>query len=311
MEATADQLNALFPYPKDTNVPKSPGTQVPGPVRQAGWTDASTKAVLELLKDNHQKWHIFLNDRLFHKYVHTNSHHPNESNAVLQSTAMLAITWWLSTPWGQTKNYSKPRTKRTAPVILSPRSRHRRTRRSLQSSTSRTGKIILVINGMYDSCLLGSLLMIVSYRYYQAYTAFFSSKLVGGTQHIKTVLEDYVFSKNANIVPDKGGKAPMMLSRFLGGFLHPFIHAGCGVEFGLPGLVSEGSFVAFIQFSSLIAARRNWTRHRSTNRSHICVPCISVGEPRHGECYCTAHIPRQIDVWYHSCSRFGCACSCR
>lgn len=46
-------------------------------------------------------------------------------------------------------------------------------------------------------------------------------------------------SRDANIVPGKKEK-PMMLSRFLGGFLHPLIHAGYGVEFGLPGLVAEG-----------------------------------------------------------------------
>lgn len=48
-------------------------------------------------------------------------------------------------------------------------------------------------------------------------------------------------SKDANIVPGKDGKAPLMLSRFMAGLLHPFIHAGYGVEFGMPGLVSEGT----------------------------------------------------------------------
>lgn len=32
----------------------------------------------------------------------------------------------------------------------------------------------------------------------------------------------------------------MMLSRFLGGFVHPLIHCGYAAEFGLPGLIAEG-----------------------------------------------------------------------
>jgi len=33
---------------------------------------------------------------------------------------------------------------------------------------------------------------------------------------------------------------PHMLGRFLSGVLRPFIHTGCGAEFGLPGLFVEG-----------------------------------------------------------------------
>ena len=54
------------------------------------------------------------------------------------------------------------------------------------------------------------------------------------------MLEKYVMSKDANFVPGKNGKAPLMLSRFMAGLLHPYIHAGYGVEFGIPGLVAEG-----------------------------------------------------------------------
>jgi len=37
-------------------------------------------------------------------------------------------------------------------------------------------------------------------------------------------------------------KQPQMLNRFLGGLLHPIIHAGYGAEFGIPGMVVEGSY---------------------------------------------------------------------
>lgn len=77
-------------------------------------------------------------------------------------------------------------------------------------------------------------------RYYQAYVAFFSRVLLSRANGISSVLEDYVFSKDANVVPASNGSRPMMLSRFLAGFLHPLIHAGYGSEFGLPGLIAEG-----------------------------------------------------------------------
>ena len=76
-------------------------------------------------------------------------------------------------------------------------------------------------------------------RYYQSYVSFLSDLLLSSS--IQTVLEDYVMSKDANVVPGKDGKNPLMLSRFLSGFLHPLIHAGYGAEFGLPGLVAEGT----------------------------------------------------------------------
>ena len=68
--------------------------------------------------------------------------------------------------------------------------------------------------------------------------AFWSKALLGSS--MQTVLEDYVMSRDANIVPGKNGEKPYMLSRFLGGFLHPLIHCGYGAEFGLPGLIAEG-----------------------------------------------------------------------
>ena len=61
MNATQDQLNSLFPTPP----PAPPSAVAPG--RHPGWTDESTKAVLDLLKDNHKKWHIYFNNLKFHK----------------------------------------------------------------------------------------------------------------------------------------------------------------------------------------------------------------------------------------------------
>ena len=69
MEATPQQLDAQFPHPGNVDIPNTAAKRVPGPVRQAGWTDESTDQVRELLRDNHRRWHIFFNDKLFHKFV--------------------------------------------------------------------------------------------------------------------------------------------------------------------------------------------------------------------------------------------------
>jgi hypothetical protein len=53
-------------------------------------------------------------------------------------------------------------------------------------------------------------------------------------------LEEYIFESHANFA----GKddQPEMLNRFHDGLLHPHIHTGFGVEFGLPGIFAEGKF---------------------------------------------------------------------
>ncbi|KAF5319757.1 hypothetical protein D9619_008628 [Psilocybe cf. subviscida] len=74
-------------------------------------------------------------------------------------------------------------------------------------------------------------------KYYQAYLSFFTSEIIDKGKTHATMLEEYVFSADANF---DGGKNPQMLTRFCDGLLHPLIHAGYGVEFGLPGIFAEG-----------------------------------------------------------------------
>ena len=54
------------------------------------------------------------------------------------------------------------------------------------------------------------------------------------------VIEEYIFSSKANIGGPGVEGHPRMLNRFLAAIVHPMIHVGCGLEFGLPGLVAEG-----------------------------------------------------------------------
>lgn len=55
-------------------------------------------------------------------------------------------------------------------------------------------------------------------------------------------LEEYVFSAAANFGND--GEHPAMLSRFMSGVIHPFIHIGYGAEFGLLGMSAEGNSIS-------------------------------------------------------------------
>jgi len=52
----------LFPAP-------SPPPSTISPTVWPGVSPTSTAALQRVLKDNHQKWHIFFNDKGFHKYV--------------------------------------------------------------------------------------------------------------------------------------------------------------------------------------------------------------------------------------------------
>ncbi|KAG6834242.1 hypothetical protein H0H93_010978, partial [Arthromyces matolae] len=73
--------------------------------------------------------------------------------------------------------------------------------------------------------------------YYSAYLAFFTDLIreVG----VAPAIEQYIFAKDANI-DASANKKPDMFNRFLSGLIHPLIHTGYGLEFGLPGIVAEG-----------------------------------------------------------------------
>ncbi|TCD65714.1 hypothetical protein EIP91_002290 [Steccherinum ochraceum] len=84
-------------------------------------------------------------------------------------------------------------------------------------------------------------------RYYQSYLTFFSDLLLANGP--TSILEEYILSKDANVVPGKEKEPPQMLGRYLGGFLHPLIHSGYGAEFGQLGMWAEGLSEACVQTS--------------------------------------------------------------
>lgn len=60
--ATKETLNLLFPLPATSLQPLAP-------VLTPGQSADSAEALVEILKENHKRFHIFFNDRGFHKYV--------------------------------------------------------------------------------------------------------------------------------------------------------------------------------------------------------------------------------------------------
>lgn len=74
-----------------------------------------------------------------------------------------------------------------------------------------------------------------AHSYYASYLDYFTSDLL--QKGLKQCLEEHIFASEANF----GCAFPEMLSRFVEGFLHPFIHVGYGAEFSSIGVSAEGS----------------------------------------------------------------------
>lgn len=83
-------------------------------------------------------------------------------------------------------------------------------------------------------------------NFYEAYTTFFNKVIE--EKGAAATLEEFVFSDKYNCDPGKDAASqPNMLSRFVDGVMHPLIHCGYGVEFGLKGMLSEGLAMTALQ----------------------------------------------------------------
>ncbi|KAG5634320.1 hypothetical protein H0H81_002425 [Sphagnurus paluster] len=72
-----------------------------------------------------------------------------------------------------------------------------------------------------------------------AYLDFFDEVI--RTDGVSTALDKYLFNIGANFLPGRNAdQQPQMLDRLFDGIIHPIIHLGYGLEFGLPGLIAEG-----------------------------------------------------------------------
>ncbi|KAF8439791.1 hypothetical protein L210DRAFT_3504231 [Boletus edulis BED1] len=85
-------------------------------------------------------------------------------------------------------------------------------------------------------------------NYYQAYVDFFSKQL--SEKGAALTLEEFVFSEKYNFQEGRDTNTqPKMLVRLMDGVLHPMIHAGYGVEFGLKGMLAEGLALAAVHLA--------------------------------------------------------------
>ena len=78
--------------------------------------------------------------------------------------------------------------------------------------------------------------------YYNAYLDYFHRVVLEPGVTISSILEKYLFSPHYNVrTPKQGAVQPEMLNRFLEILIHPIIHVGYGAEFGILGLIAEGT----------------------------------------------------------------------
>lgn len=76
-------------------------------------------------------------------------------------------------------------------------------------------------------------------NYYEAYTTFFVKTIE--EKGASATLDEFIFSEKYNFQPGRDTESqPEMLCRFMDAVMHPLIHCGHGVEFGLKGTLAEG-----------------------------------------------------------------------
>ncbi|KDR73013.1 hypothetical protein GALMADRAFT_281208 [Galerina marginata CBS 339.88] len=186
-------FNFLFPVP---SLPQSPLS----PPHFPGVSPDSTRTLQNVLKDNHEKWHIFFNEKRFHNHA---------AHRAIASWALGADASIVQSGYERDCNYEKPAFKSPRPITAETFNEH-----------------------LGDEKYFNS--------YLEFFTAYVKDKGISAALEDfifspKANL-DPKFSK-ADVSPEE---QPQMLSRFLSGVLHPMIHTGYGAEFNLPGMIIEG-----------------------------------------------------------------------
>ena len=102
-------------------------------------------------------------------------------------------------------------------------------------------RITLGTTSTYWQSFPSSLTLVCSY--YNAYLDYFHRVVLEPGATISTILEKYLFSSEYNVrTPWQDAEQPQMLNRFLEILIHPIIHVGYGAEFGILGLIAEGTW---------------------------------------------------------------------
>ncbi|KAF9235886.1 hypothetical protein BU15DRAFT_77493 [Melanogaster broomeanus] len=80
-------------------------------------------------------------------------------------------------------------------------------------------------------------------NFYRGYVTFFSKQI--DEKGAAGTLEESIFSEKYNFQDGRDAtRQPEMLFRLMDGLLHPMIHVGYGIEFGLKGMLAEGLALA-------------------------------------------------------------------
>ncbi|KAG8215387.1 hypothetical protein J3R82DRAFT_8988 [Butyriboletus roseoflavus] len=185
---TRQKLDELFP------APSLPPSQL-SPQRLPGANLESLAALRDVLKDNHQRYHIYFNHLHFHNHI---THRILAIYALGGSAAII-------------RDYYKRDGEIQRPAFEAP-----------EPITEEN-----FVDHLGDE------------NFYQGYVSFFSKQI--SEKGAASTLEEFVFSEKYNFQKGRDANTqPEMLARFFGGFLHPLIHIGYGVEFGLKGMLVEG-----------------------------------------------------------------------
>ncbi|KAJ3881401.1 hypothetical protein F5051DRAFT_494942 [Lentinula edodes] len=180
----------LFPEPPLLAPPKAPP-------RMPGANSKTTAVLLDILKENHAKWHIFFDDDGRHNHI---------THQLLAIWAFGAHQDLLRGSYNKNIPLQRPKPENTHLITSSNFNDH------LGDKT-----------------------------YYSAYLAYFDNVVREYKGDAALLMEKYIFSPEVNFASTtESGRSPQMLCRFLASILHPLIHFGYGVEFGLPGMMSEG-----------------------------------------------------------------------
>ncbi|KAG6377856.1 hypothetical protein JVT61DRAFT_14637 [Boletus reticuloceps] len=194
---THQKLDELFPAP-------SHPPSLLSPQRLPGSTPESLAVLQNVLRDNHQRYHIFWNNTRFHNHV---------------THRALAI-YALGGPATIIRDYYERDGQTQRPAFESP-----------EPITEEN-----FVDHLEDE------------NYYQAYVTFFSKQVA--EKGAARTLEEFVFSEKYNFQEGRDANTqPKMLVRLMDGVLHPMIHVGYGVEFGLKGMLVEGLALTAVQLA--------------------------------------------------------------
>ncbi|KAF9230324.1 hypothetical protein BU15DRAFT_91136 [Melanogaster broomeanus] len=180
--------------------PPRPPPSVLSPGRLPGAGPDATTALLKNLKDNHERSHIFFNHFLFHNHA---AHHLIALYALGGAAPVLDAA------------YEDTHLDHMRDAFVAPEG-------------------VTITEENFTDYLGND-------QYYNSYLRYFQGVVLEPGASIPSALEKYIFSDHYNLrYPQQGKQQPQMLNRFLEILLHPIIHVGYGVEFGLPGLIAEG-----------------------------------------------------------------------